>query len=200
VGLLRRLFSTGVLARADVGPRKTLHPGLNAGFGRRAKRVWAGVAAGVGVLAAASGPLAGPAPLGLINITPSEPPGLYARTQWTPALDRLIAFVPPRAAGQVGDGRLARLHSFLKRVAAVDGDQVCSDGRVTRINGVFAGDVAQVDSLGRALPHWIGCRRLARNEVFVLSNRVANSFDSRYFGPVQLSAVIGVYRPIWTAR
>lgn len=159
----------------------------------------AALTAGVGILAAASGPLAGSAPSALINITPSEPLGLYARTSERPEVGRLIAFGPPRVSAAVGDGRLTRYHSFLKQVAAVGGDLVCSDGRRVSINGAPAGAVAQMDHLGRPLPHWTACRRLSVGEVFVLSNRVPDSFDSRYFGPVPLSTVFGVYRPIWAA-
>ncbi|WP_254062687.1 S26 family signal peptidase [Caulobacter sp. S45] len=133
----------------------------------------------------------------LVNITPSEPPGLYLRAAGPVRLDALIAFAPPAVANRVGDGHLRRFHSFLKRVAAVGGDHVCSDGRTARINGALAGPVAQQDARGQPLPRWIGCRRLALGEVFVLSTRVPNSFDSRYFGPVPVGAVIGVYRPLW---
>ena len=114
------------------------------------------------------------------------------------ARGRLIAFAPPAASALVGDGRLARLHSFLKEVAAVDGDQVCSDGRIARAAAGPAAPVAQNDGRGRPLPHWVGCRRLGTGEVFVLSTRVRNSFDSRYFGPIPLRSVIGTYRPLWT--
>lgn len=160
----------------------------------------AALVAGVGGVGAAAGLLAGPSPLALINITPSEPLGVYVRTGGRPAVERLVAFRPPAISARVGDGRLGRYHSFLKAVAAASGDEVCSDGRSASINGVSAGTVVQADSVGRPLPRWIGCRRLGAGEVFVLSNRVPNSFDSRYFGPVSLAAVIGVYRPLWTLR
>jgi type IV secretory pathway protease TraF len=39
---------------------------------------------------------------------------------------------------------------------------------------------------------------MASDEYFVFSDRVANSFDSRYFGPISKAAIIGVYRPLIT--
>jgi conjugative transfer signal peptidase TraF len=176
-----------------------VHLGSTGGIGPRATSAIVVFSAGVGMGAAASGLIAGAAPSALLNLTPSEPLGFYVRTSGRPEVGRLIAFRPPGVAAAVGDGRLARYPSFLKQVAAAGGDLVCADRRRVSINGVPAGVIAQADHLGRTLPHWAACRRLGDGEVFVLSNRVSNSFDSRYFGPVALSTVLGVYRPIWTA-
>jgi type IV secretory pathway protease TraF len=41
------------------------------------------------------------------------------------------------------------------------------------------------------------CRRLEPGELFLLSVTNPASFDSRYFGPVSASAVIGVAHPVW---
>jgi len=136
-------------------------------------------------------------PVGLINITPSEPLGLYIRTGGPATRGALIAFRPPAISRYVGDGHLARMQSFLKQVAATGGDQVCSDTKTILINQRSAGLVHTADAVGRSLPHWSGCRTLLSGEVFVLSNRVPNSFDSRYFGPVTIDHVLGVYRPVW---
>jgi type IV secretory pathway protease TraF len=34
-------------------------------------------------------------------------------------------------------------------------------------------------------------------EYVVFSNRIPNSFDSRYYGPVHRRDILGVYAPIW---
>ena len=47
-------------------------------------------------------------------------------------------------------------------------------------------------------PRWRACRRLDAGEFFVFSNRIPNSFDSRYYGPVRREAIVGVFRPIMT--
>ena len=57
--------------------------------------------------------------------------------------------------------------------------------------------VLRADRLGRPLPSWRQCRRLRPGELFLLSRTNPASFDSRYFGPVSASAVIGVARPVW---
>ena len=44
---------------------------------------------------------------------------------------------------------------------------------------------------------WPECRPLERDELFLLSVTNPVSFDSRYFGPVSASAVVGVARPVW---
>ena len=49
---------------------------------------------------------------------------------------------------------------------------------------------------GRPLPSWQHCRPLAEGELFLLSVTNPASFDSRYFGPVSASAVIGVAHPV----
>lgn len=155
------------------------------------------------VLAAASGALllaivTPGAPQVLINHTASEPLGAYWRTGATPSVGALVAFAAPPAAFPYADGRLAYLHRepMLKAVAAGPGDTVCAAGAVLTINAIVRAPIAERDGRGRALPRWRGCRRLDPGEVFVFSNRVPNSFDSRYFGPIPARSVIGVYRAL----
>jgi hypothetical protein len=47
-------------------------------------------------------------------------------------------------------------------------------------------------------PAWQQCRRLHDGELFLLSATNPASFDSRYFGPIAVSAVIGSAQPLWT--
>jgi conjugative transfer signal peptidase TraF len=136
----------------------------------------------------------------LVNRTPSEPIGLYVRAARDPVqAGALIAFRAPRGAFPYADRREGFLHEMpiLKAVAAVAGDRVCTFGGVLTINGVRRAPVEQRDGQGVVLPHWIGCRRLAQGEAFAFSDRVPNSFDSRYFGPVK-AARAQVYRPLLT--
>jgi len=53
------------------------------------------------------------------------------------------------------------------------------------------------DRMGRPLPSWQQCRRLESGELFLLSVTNPASFDSRYFGPIPASAVLGVAHPLW---
>ena len=86
---------------------------------------------------------------------------------------------------------------LLKRVGAVAPQRVCIVGRSVRIDGVPVAAVLPTDRMGRPLPSWQQCRRLQPGELFVLSATNPESFDSRYFGPITASTVIGVAHPVW---
>ncbi|EJV1369405.1 S26 family signal peptidase [Pseudomonas aeruginosa] len=86
---------------------------------------------------------------------------------------------------------------LLKRVGAVAPQQVCIASGIVRIDGVPTAAALRADRLGRPLPAWQQCRRLEPDELFLLSVTNPASFDSRYFGPVSASAVIGVAHPLW---
>ena len=86
---------------------------------------------------------------------------------------------------------------LLKRVGAVAPQEVCVLDALVWIDGVPVAAVRSADRLGRPLPSWPQCRRLQAGEIFLLSTTNPASFDSRYFGPVNASAVIGVARPVW---
>jgi conjugative transfer signal peptidase TraF len=134
-------------------------------------------------------------PVLLLNRTPSEPPGFYILTARAPARGDVIAFKTPAPAFPYADEGMDYLHHrpLLKAVAADAGDQVCTTAGELVVNGVARAPIAAVDHRNRALPHWVGCRRLNAGELFVFSARVPNSFDSRYYGPVRLGDVLGVY-------
>ncbi len=139
-----------------------------------------------------------PAPLILFNDTPSEPTGLYLRSSDAPAVGTIIAFRPPAAAWPyVGEALPARARtSILKTIRAGQGDQVCAERHVLAIKGHPVARIARADRQGRTLPGWSGCRRLGEGEYFVLSTRIPNSFDSRYYGPVRRGDILAVYTPL----
>jgi conjugative transfer signal peptidase TraF len=141
-------------------------------------------------------------PVFLLNTTPSEPLGLYIETPGPASTGRLVAFRAPAAAFPYADGRLGYLRhtTLLKAVSAGPGDAVCTTAGRLRINNRDRAPIAVRDSLGVTLPRWTGCRRLGANEFFVFSNRVPNSFDSRYLGPIDRSSIVGVYRPVFESR
>jgi type IV secretory pathway protease TraF len=85
---------------------------------------------------------------------------------------------------------------LLKRVAAVGGDAACANGAGVRLPDRTL-PVRPHDRLGVALPTWRGCERLAADQVFVVGD-TANSFDSRYFGPVSRRQLKGVFRELLT--
>ncbi|WP_333984860.1 S26 family signal peptidase [Burkholderia orbicola] len=86
---------------------------------------------------------------------------------------------------------------LLKRVGAVAPQEVCIVGRGVRIDGVPVTAALPADRVGRPLPSWQQCRRLEPGELFLLSVTNPASFDSRYFGPIAASTVIGIAHPVW---
>ncbi|WP_101509570.1 S26 family signal peptidase [Pseudomonas aeruginosa] len=110
----------------------------------------------------------------------------------------VLTTLPPDAAALAAQrGYLPARVPLLKRVGAVAPQEVCIAGGIVRIDGVPSATVLPTDRLGRPLPSLQLCRRLEPGELFLLSVTNPASFDSRYFGPVSASAVIGVARPIW---
>jgi conjugative transfer signal peptidase TraF len=106
--------------------------------------------------------------------------------------------LPAEAAALAAQrGYLPTRVPLLKRVGAVSPQEVCVAGGIVRIDGVPAATVLPADRLGRPLPSWQQCRRLESGELFLLSVTNPASFDSRYFGPIAASTVIGVAHPVW---
>ncbi|MFM0276520.1 S26 family signal peptidase [Paraburkholderia sediminicola] len=89
---------------------------------------------------------------------------------------------------------------LLKPVAAVAPQQVCISDGIVRIDGVPVAAVLRRDGMGRPLHAWPSCRRLRPGELFLLSTTNPASFDSRYFGPVRVSAVLGIAHPVWLEK
>ncbi len=139
-------------------------------------------------------------PLFLFNPSPSEPRGLYRLSSDPPVPGHLIAFKVPAAGRNYAEARLTYVArgAILKEIAAGPGSMVCEEAGQVSIDGRLRAKVASADHEGVALPHWSGCRRLASDQFFVLSNRIPNSFDSRYYGPVSRADMLGVYQPLWT--
>jgi type IV secretory pathway protease TraF len=134
-------------------------------------------------------------PMLLRNVTPSMPLGLYRRTDDPVTVGAVVAVrqpVPARAyLRSLGFPSGAVL---LKRVVVAGRHVVCASGDWVQADGL---DLVRLDRdrLGQALPRWDGCRRLASDELF-LKGDDARSFDSRYFGPVSRSDVVGVYERV----
>jgi conjugative transfer signal peptidase TraF len=140
-----------------------------------------------------------PAPVLLYNPSPSLPIGYYLRASAPPARGRIIAFhvpAPGRAYATAHIPYVVR-GAIIKPVVAAAGDRVCT-GDQLKINDHIVASIAKLDRQGRPLPQWRDCRVLRRDEYFVFSNRIPNSFDSRYYGPVAQSDVISTFRPLWT--
>ena len=140
------------------------------------------------------------APRLIWNASASAPMGLYeVRPQATFAHGEMVLVRPPQwirifAAAR---GYLPNAMPMLKRIAAENGDTVCRNDDAITINGRVVARALSADRAGHTLPMWSGCRKLGEGEIFLLMD-VRTSFDSRYFGPVPTTAIIGKAVPIWT--
>lgn len=111
----------------------------------------------------------------------------------------VLARLPaPAAALAAQRGYLPAGIPLLKSIGAVAPQRVCVDGTSVRIDDVAMATVMHADGSGRPLLTWQQCRYLARGELFLLSSTNSASFDSRYFGPILTSSVIGSAQPLWT--
>jgi conjugative transfer signal peptidase TraF len=111
----------------------------------------------------------------------------------------VLARLPPQAAAVAAQrGYLPWGIPLLKRIGAVAPQSVCEREGVVRIDGVVVATALSQDGKHRPLPSWTRCRILAEGELFLLSDTNAASFDSRYFGPIAPSDVIGSAWPLWT--
>ncbi len=178
---------------------------------RQRVRIVLAMSATLGLAALAWAAFVKPPARVVYNVTDSVPVGWY---RIEPVLDS--ASSPPHAL-HVDSIVLTRLPAepaalaaqrgylpshipLLKRVGAVPPQHVCILDGIVRIDGVPSAAVLRADRWGRVLPDWHGCRALRDGEIFLLSNTNPASFDSRYFGPVAASSVIGLAQPLdWLA-
>lgn len=167
------------------------------------RRRWLRAAIGSGaIFAALFGAVAAlaPQPRLVWNASASMPLGLYRiDVGRRPLAGELALIDPPEhiAALLAARGYLPRGVPLLKRVAAGEGALVCRSGAFLTIDGAGVARAHEHDRLARALPRWLGCRRLQLGEYFLLG-AAPDSFDSRYFGPLSAAAVIGTAHPLFT--
>ena len=104
--------------------------------------------------------------------------------------------IPPNARGLIADRYLPARFHLLKRVVALDGDVVCVAHERFVVNGVEISTIARRDSIGRPLPTFEFCGPVTPGTA-VVATPIPSSLDSRYIGPVPLSALT-VATPLWT--
>ena len=137
------------------------------------------------------------APLILYPSSGSLPAGFYIRSFQPIASGDIVACNAPKKAwrylgGESQDDGAGPL--LIKPLAAGPGDHVCNDPENgLRINGQKVAPTARQDSHGRKLPTWEACRCLLEHEYLAISTFAQNSFDSRYFGPIDITSIKGVY-------
>ena len=158
------------------------------------------IVASVVAIAGLAAPLSHPPRL-IWNASASAPIGLYeVRSQSTFARGELVLVRPPQwvRTFAAARGYLPNTVPMVKRIAAENGDIVCRDKDAITINHRVVAHALLADREGRTLPTWSGCHKLGEGEIFLLMDSVRASFDSRYFGPVPTTAIVGKVVPLWT--
>jgi conjugative transfer signal peptidase TraF len=90
-----------------------------------------------------------------------------------------------------------------KSIFAVTGDTVVVSDAGLALNGREVHGTRRLarDSEGRAIPRISsGVYVVGAEAIWLISTRAANSWDSRYFGPVPTSGVVEILRPLWAIR
>jgi conjugative transfer signal peptidase TraF len=154
----------------------------------------------LGLLALCATIIVIPRPVVVWNSSASAPTGLYFVTSKS-GLERgdmAALWLPPRARRIAAERRyLPHNIPAIKRVVAVAGDSVCALGSRISVNGQWIADRHAFDGKGHPMPWWQNCKRLGKDELFLLNEEAANSFDGRYVGISKLSDVIGEASLIW---
>lgn len=162
----------------------------------KADRLFACAAGG---LAAAAFSLLPVTPRLVWNRTASMPVGLYVLSA-TPTLERgmIVAYAPSasEAAFLEAHRYTGRGWALVKRVAALEGDDVCLRGSHVTINGKLTATALVTDDAGRSLPELEGCRRLERGDAFLLGDH-PRSMDGRYLGIARTDRILGKARLVW---
>lgn len=129
------------------------------------------------------------APIGFYHVTPASSlkRGAFAVVPTPPGLRMMAAkrhYLPLNVP-------------LIKRIIALSGDEVCRHGKVILVNQKPVAIALIRDSQGRVLPVWQGCIILNEDQFFALMDR-PDSFDGRYFGPLNTEDIIGIAAPIFT--
>jgi type IV secretory pathway protease TraF len=193
-------------SRFSTLPERESLPSLNGGrlaVGRPTSARRPVILACIGVLACLSASWLHPPISLLYNPSPSVARGWYLIVP--PA--RLKVGVLVIARLPVWAARLAAARDYLpimvpviKLIAARGGDLVCERAGILSIKGRRVARALTADSDSRPLPAWRGCRDLRTGEFLLLGEGAADSYDSRYFGPIAASAIMGRAIPLWTWR
>jgi type IV secretory pathway protease TraF len=79
---------------------------------------------------------------------------------------------------------------LLKPIFAAQSSIICRFGPYIFVDGKHVAKATIMDKKHRLLPVWKGCKALKPSQYFVLG-RHRDSFESRYFGPIDSDQVIG---------
>lgn len=144
-----------------------------------------------------------------INTTPSLPVGFYRIVDEPIQKDAYVAFCPPqsqifddaRNRGYIDNGNCPGGYGLLlKRILAMEGDDVSIDQAGIVVNGKYLPNSAQLqtDAHDRLLPQHRFDAVLDSDQYLLLSDLHPQSFDARYFGMISRNQIQHVVSPIFT--
>lgn len=122
-----------------------------------------------------------------INTTTSLPLGIYQLSNNILAQGETVVFQKPSVLSNLKKSWLIKDGVFIKKITAVPGDKICTENNRLVINDVEIGLIKSKDRNGDLLPSIVKhqfCRKLSGGEFWTGTNH-PNSFDSRYYGPIQ---------------
>ena len=157
----------------------------------------------VGALGVGLSALFHPLPGLIWNATASVPIGFYVvHPAGALQVGELLVVKPPEPLTTFLDqrGYLPKGVPLLKRVLALPSQVVCRTDRTITVDGAAMGEALNRDRRGRPLPAWRGCHTVAPGEAFLMNRQSADSLDSRYFGPLSVTAIAGRADPLWTHK
>lgn len=171
----------------------------------QAHRLVLALCATLGIAALAASALQARAARWVYNPSDSVPRGWYRIEPVDPSRpalhvdDIVLARLPVEVAALAARrGYLPEGIPLLKRIGAMAPQRVCTAGRTVYVDDVPVALARYADGQGRGLQLWLHCRTLRPGELFMISATNPESFDSRYFGPIDAAAVFGRAQPIWT--
>ncbi len=142
-----------------------------------------------------------------VNLTPSMPLGVWKATGREPERGHFVfACIPPEhpAMAFVIDSKIllpgdcpGGVAPLLKGIAAVAGDTVRLAGDGVHVNEqLIPGTLPLVKGQGVPPAMPAGVYVLAQGQYWLVANRHANSFDSRYFGAVERRTILSSAAPV----
>jgi conjugative transfer signal peptidase TraF len=124
-----------------------------------------------------------------INTTSSLPVGIYYLSNDIISLQKTVVFKKPSFLSKLQRNWLIKDGVFIKKITAGPGDKVCAMNGTLFINDKEMGIIKTKDHNGENLPNNTNnmfCRTLIKGEFWTGTNH-PNSFDSRYYGPINES-------------
>lgn len=137
-----------------------------------------------------------------INTSESLPIGIYFITQTSGkevGKGDLVLFYDEEINNKAAERKYIRAGQMIgKRVAAVGGEKIRVGPKQTMVLGrKVSGNAPLSDSYGRTMQRFLYDGVVPDGSVFLLGD-TDNSYDSRYYGFVEISKIRGTLTPIFT--